>query len=518
MRLWCAKPGYAKILVVEKRGIKLKRLPVIHPFLFAIAPVVFLFAYNIYEVPATDLLLPIVVVIIGTLILFFSLRLVTRSYIKAGIITSYLLVLAFSYVPIRHLVLFNDLVLSLNLGGSINRPLYWGSLWVLLFITGTFLLIKCRSDFRILTKFLNVTAVTLIVISLINISVYEIKTINIGQDETNDERSLVNTENLPDIYYIILDMYARADTLKELYDYDNSEFIDYLTNKGFYMASRSRSNYSQSVLSLPSSVNMKYINYLSDTVDIDSRDQTMLWEMLKNNEVSRFLKSKGYRYIFITSGFFEKGMNKYAQVYRPQQYIFGMKLSNFAVCLIESTALSPFTPKFIGHYNRESILYCFDTLADMPDIKQPKFVFAHIICPHPPYVFDSDGNPVGQDNEGYSKIESYLEQLIFTNKKVITLVDEILSKSDVPPIIILQADHGTGFLGRDERMNIFNAYYLPEKDNSLLYKSITPVNSFRIVFNLYFDTDYDLLEDKSYYTPPQYQYHFIPVPPESNSD
>ena len=35
--------------------------------------------------------------------------------------------------------------------------------------------------------------------------------------------------------------------------------------------------------------------------------------------------------------------------------------------------------------------------------------------------------------------------------------------------------------------------------NKLLYDSISPVNTFRLVFNYYFDTNYELLNDLSYY-------------------
>ena len=95
----------------------------------------------------------------------------------------------------------------------------------------------------------------------------------------------------------------------------------------------------------------------------------------------------------------------------------------------------------------------------------------------------------------------------------------------MPPIIILQSDTGlyVDLPGREltkerymkERMKIFSAYYLPEKDNQLLYETITPVNSFRIVFNLYFDTEYELLEDKSYFGELS---ELTLVPPEDNAD
>jgi hypothetical protein len=49
-------------------------------------------------------------------------------------------------------------------------------------------------------------------------------------------------------------------------------------------------------------------------------------------------------------------------------------------------------------------------------------------------------------------------------------------------------------------MEILNAYYLPGVDPNLLYNTISPVNTFRIIFNQYFGAHYDLLPDTSYYS------------------
>lgn len=49
------------------------------------------------------------------------------------------------------------------------------------------------------------------------------------------------------------------------------------------------------------------------------------------------------------------------------------------------------------------------------------------------------------------------------------------------------------------RMGILNAYHLPGCSDRI-YEGITPVNSFRVVFNCYFDTDLDMLPDKSYFS------------------
>lgn len=482
---------------------KLKKLSVIHPFLLALFFVLFLFAHNIYEVYAADLLLPIVAVIALTLILFFSLRLITKSYVKSGIITSWFLVLFFSYGHIRDLIYSLSRFEPCNPEDQTSINLFLASLFVLLFITGTFLVIKSRSNFQTFTQFLNVTATTLVVISLINIGIYEIKTINLGQGKVNEESGLVSTENLPDVYYIIFDEYARASTLMEIYNYDSSEFTNYLTDKGFYVASRSRSNYPETKNSIASCLNMEYI--------IEGKSIPELIEMCQNNKVSQFLKSKGYRYIFVGHPYFQKGISKYAEIYGTTPTI---RMSNFTSFLIRSTALAPLVAYLITPDEGALTLSSLDTLAGIPNIEKPTFVYAHIMCPHTPFLFDRHGNPVTPPGREYTLEElreGYLEQLIFLNTKIKTLVDEILLKSDAAPIIILQADHGSRW-DEGRQFDILNAYYLPENGNRLLYDSITPVNSFRLVFNLYFDTNYDLLEDKSY------RLDMTLFPPESNSD
>jgi hypothetical protein len=57
-----------------------------------------------------------------------------------------------------------------------------------------------------------------------------------------------------------------------------------------------------------------------------------------------------------------------------------------------------------------------------------------------------------------------------------------------------------------------NAYYFPGVQNDVLYNRLTPVNTFRIVFNLYFGAGYDLLPDKSYaFVDDKHLYNFFDV-------
>jgi len=164
--------------------------------------------------------------------------------------------------------------------------------------------------------------------------------------------------------------------------------------------------------------------------------------------------------------------------------------------------------------------HSFASLTEIPQTPGPKFIFAHILAPHPPFVFDEDGNPVNPPgyfttndaNTFYGSKEDYkngyIGQVKFLNGQMQTVVDAILKQSKTPPIIIIQADHGSGLLTDfssaentciKERFSPFAAYYLPGMKPGAIPSNITPVNLFRFIFNLYFHANLPILENKQYY-------------------
>jgi hypothetical protein len=158
---------------------------------------------------------------------------------------------------------------------------------------------------------------------------------------------------------------------------------------------------------------------------------------------------------------------------------------------------------FESHINRQ--LFILDQLPRLASIPGPKFVFAHILIPHLPFVFKPDGG-IQTDTGFYSKdnfspideehiVNGYIDQIQFVNARMIPILQTIIDQSDLPPIIILMGDHG---LNKDNRLLNLSAYYLPDNGEQALYPTITPVNSFRLIFDNYFNTDYGLLQDISY--------------------
>jgi hypothetical protein len=143
--------------------------------------------------------------------------------------------------------------------------------------------------------------------------------------------------------------------------------------------------------------------------------------------------------------------------------------------------------------------FILDKLPDIPAISGPKFVYVHIMIPHYPHVFGPNGEILtdpgfyGGDggkpvNDDYSK-KGYIYGVQFIDKRIIPILQTIINKSKINPIIVLQGDHGQD--GHNRFTNL-NAYFLPDGSKDL-YPSITPVNSFRLIFDDYFGANYSLL-------------------------
>jgi len=312
--------------------------------------------------------------------------------------------------------------------------------------------------------------------------------------------SVLSLKSRPDVYYLIFDRYASEDTLNDLYNYDNTEFYNYLEEKGFYVARKSKSNYASTMVSLGSSLNFEYHDQEYSKKGYTSK--------VINNKVQHVLKELGYKFIYIGSFTSSMGKNKLADI-----NINRSTMSYFATYLYKYSLLYPFAETFFGigmgkdQYKR--IMYEFGKFIEIAELKEPTLTIAHFCLPHDPYVFHPDGRYKKTIEQMKKEIkENYIDQLIFANKKIKETIEIILSKSETQPIIIIQSDEGPksniGFNSTDVISNlkyhqgILNVYSFPDQNYTSLYPSISPVNSFRVVFNEYFGANLDLLDDNYY--------------------
>ena len=506
------------------------------PFLLSIQPILHLFSINAAEVHFSEILRSLFAsFLLGVAILEVA-YLVLRDWRRASLIASLFLFLFF---------IFGDLAtwVSKNLGlGPARTDLVILIFVVILMLAWVWLVRNRIKDIAAVNLYFNLLAVIFFLNSGVRMGNKLLENgVPLFQRQSAQAPVVESTETQPDIYYIILDGYGRQDILQAFYEFDNSSFLNDLSAKGFYVASESSSNYIQTMLSLSSSLNMDYLQTLkTDGVGIETRGD--LIELVANNNVRTLLAQHGYQLISFHNEY--KATIPSAEIYYDDSQA-GLA---YPVTAFESILIDHSIARVLSHIpvfnkalidmpydtHRRHILSTFETLQEVPALDGNYFVYAHIIAPHPPFVFDEVGNLVAQDTpftlndanyymrEHSQKkyIAGYRRQLQYVNTLVLDTIDAILTQSTTPPIIIIQGDHGPGAhlhwgsLEQTipaERFGILNAYYFPDQDYALLYPSISPVNSFRVVFDQFFDVDYAPLPDRHYYSPWSFPFDFVEV-------
>lgn len=517
----------------------IKKFP-IHPILFAIYPILFLYTNNISMLEMKHIYMPILWSVAGTLILWALLNLFIKNKFKSAVIISIVVVLFFSYGHVYEIIQgFTEKTLNLS------SDIYLSINYLLILVISSILILRSHKKFESTSFYFSVTSFILII--------FPIYTLISFSSVSNNNQSLVSStdlydseldflnppENKPDIYYIILDGYARGDVLNSLYEFDNYEFYQELEKREFLILDSSLSNYCQTSLSLASSLNMNYIDSLIQGINPLSEDRSPIHNLIADNKVAKLLQANGYKYITFSSGLF--GL-EFTEIKKPDLHISSKKNINEIENLLDKTTLLKFINKLLLKrsplsIHRDNLLFTLSEIANVDIEYSPKFIIAHILAPHPPFVLglnDDDENlnarlDFGDGSMYHGMIEElqvdykkkYLQQLKALNVNIIEMTDKILTKNQTREIlIVLQADHGPRSLlnwenstkqSSDETFPIFNAIYLPERIKVKPDEDITPVNTFRFLFNQLFNTNFKILPNKSYFSKWSRPYDFIEV-------
>ncbi len=504
-----------------------------YALIFAAYPVAYLAGWNLGIIDISEPLRPLLMALAfsGVLQLIFGLTL--KDWHRAALLTTLIVALFFSFGHVANL-----------LPNARLDVLAW--IWLGIFLALAFPITRFRQA-RLLTTPINLLALALLAFALGSIAQGLIWQSRKGGNEPDTrallaslrgeaqaERAAQPPNPAPDVYFIILDSYERADALQRYYNFDNSAFMQELRKRGFYVAEQSRSNYLTTTYSLSATLNMVYLNDLPHAVFAE------MVSGLRTNYAMDFLHEQGYQTVYFPSGFGVTDIIEpdvwAAPGGRPvEQTTVRPAISQFELLLLQTTlgrllfapssdtdlAGAGISAAFNKNFDtrRDRLEYAFTHLADYVVDGQSSFVFAHMVLPHNPYLYDADGNPLQYDGRTYllgdktepeRNIKYYTDQLQYTNQRVLEVIDRIQRQATTPPVIIIQGDHGHDTFfefeaptpeGVDLRSAILNAVYFPGGDYSALYPSITPVNTFRVVFNQFFGTDYPLLPDRSYQHP-----------------
>lgn len=457
----------------------MKKPSILHPVLFAVFPFLFFYAHNIQDIHALTLAQVLVLagLVLGiTFTAWLLFRLLFGEYRKSALATSVLVLIVFTYGHFYTLLEGWDVF--------VTGHVYLFALLLLGFGSLVYLLRKTSRDFGNATKFLNVAASVLVAINLFTIINYEVPMRSAQVPETDLEAMLPDDiEDVPDIYLIILDEYGHNDTLKEYFNYNNEKFITRLEERGFFVAHESTMHNEKSVRAIASILNMEHIS--------ESEPERISHQRIEDNKVVEYLRTVGYEYIYFGHwyeiGRYQVDADRYFNYYESDHGLFSEELIR---ALVDTTILKPFYKQSDGDegacYHQDGLTGTFNHLSEIPSAQSPKFVYAHLMTPHAPFVFGSDGDCV--DPEDHYNVEYYTGQLKWTNKQVESVIDSILENSETEPVIILQSDHGPRWTS--EWHKILNAYYLPGDNEELVHDSISPVDTFRVILNHYLGADF----------------------------
>jgi hypothetical protein len=520
---------------------------ILHPFLFALYAVMLLLANNIAFVQFSAIRTGLFS-LVGAIVLMGVLWLILKDALRAGLITSGFIMLSFSYGHIQNL-LNNVFIGNFSLGQDILLT----PLWIALFIIWAYLILRRwrKQDARLeaLSWYLNWVSLILNIFPIIMVlnAAGQSERINLwyepymtqawqenGVDNVPLDLSSLqaNQGQMPDIYYFVFDAYTRDDILAELYDYDNSAFIQGLQQRGFYVARQSQSNYSATELTISSALNMMHINtmpeYFHDHAGVDGywvlRNAT--GRLIQSNRAAAIFRQAGYQFVNFDSGY---GLT---QIKSADQYVSLPSIQEdsssdlvIAMMLLDTSLgrlythlsgydFAPLQAMFAAH--RQRILFAMEEAPQYAQKPGNYFIFAHIVAPHTPYVFGPNGEEL-RNVDPYTlmdvhpgrveNISLYSGQVNYMNQLILKMIDEILAKSDTPPIIIMHGDHSSRvYKTLNQPMDlklklmfpIFNAYYFPGDGAKDLYSTISPVNSLRVVLNHYFGAKLALQPDISY--------------------
>jgi hypothetical protein len=507
--------------------MKMRKI-ILHPFLIAVYPVMALYAFNMGQSRLADALRAFFFLPLLAGMVLVILKSVLKDWGRAGFVTSLGFLLFFSY---GHLI---NRLSTTRFGPFLERfPWFMAVVYGVTFVVGVFwIACKMRSS-EDLTQLINGMSIVLLIIPIYSILSFSYT--NRAPSQTSFlaagselVQTIVPGVALPDIYYIIPDGYARQDVLEEIYGLDNNEFIEYLESKGFYVASGSHSNYDQTALSVASSLNYDYLDSYGALLGKDSQNREPLYTAIDHSRLRQSLEQAGYVFVDVNSG------NPITQIKDATYYLTpsrSMVVNYFEREILAGSVIGKVVENDITEQYRTRLLNEFELGANLSWIPSPKFVFIHIVAPHPPFVFDAEGDPVTppelvlRDGSRYpgsreNYLSGYKDQLLFINGRLEYMIDAILSHSTTIPVIILQGDHGPGaFLDWSssdnscivERTAILNALLLPGIEPDSFYPGMTPVNTFRLVLNTYLGTEYPLLDDRTYMPSWDKPYDFIDV-------
>ena len=454
-----------------------------HTFLFTLFIVLFLCANNPGQVKAYMTYRTLLAGTAFILLLYGLFYFFFKSRLKAGVTATFILFSLFQYGVIY------EFLESLYYSGhwplkNIHR--YLISFYLLICIALIWKTKRTGHDFIKINYFLNALIILLILFNGVRICFPHTSAARPQDVEATGINDNINFDPRlprPDIFYIILDGYANNSVLARDFQFSNAGFTNSLQRLGLRFCDSAYSNYYYTYPSLAATLNF---NYLDST-----RHEG---EQIRNNRLFGVLKHNGYDIWHMKSGYAVTGYftqaDKTIAISGPNE--FEKNLFKYTILRLDD---------LIGLFAHQRLVSQFKNMETMALAgATPRFCFLHIVAPHPPYIFDRNGNMRTRHRfaeHSWEPKEFYVDQLIYVNKQIEQFITH-LRRVNPTAVILLQSDHGPWIKAAakeqvfEARAQILYASYLPGLH---LPSRTSSVNTFRYVLNTLFHCGLDTLPD-----------------------
>ena len=468
----------------------------------------------------------ITIKILGELILYFLIFSLLQLAITRSLNKSLQLTTLFGFIYLFYGAIKDFFKLTMH-SSFLSKYSVLLPLLIIVAIIFTRIIVK-KKDFRKTNLFQNSLLLIFILIDGIMLIAFDnsyflrqnllIKNSRLTLDNLHD------APQKPDVYFLVFDSYPGTKFLKDYMQFDNSSFDDSLKRKGFRVLQDPKSNYNRSAFSISSNLNFEYLKNIKNFQRIAAKEYTDATFTVEHSLVPKFFKH--YNYQFYNLSIFdidstpslhpedfltlpERNVLLYNTLSErlKRDLMWNLLVGKHALPFVQGIAKRDHdisTKEQIQKRDFNNIV--IDSLMKIPLQKStsPKFVYAHVYLPHPPFFYNENGseNDLNTilDQRSQKNKSLFLSYLKYTNAVAIKIIDQVMRASGDHALIILQSDHGfRDFEGGPSHPQLFfknySAFYFPDKDYSHLYDTMSNINTFPVVFNKYFGTNIPLQKD-----------------------
>ena len=454
-------------------------------------------------IPLSQLLVLTIELFIAGILLFWISTKFLKDKKKSGILTSFILLI------ILFFGVFQDFFADIRILSVLSylRLLVIICLFLIVFVY--IRLKKAKSDFKKPVIYINSLFLIYLVIDVFSIFYQTLFPATVDKSFAKFKPAGCDSCTAPSVYLIIMDEYLGSEGLKEYFNYDNTNFENFLRGRGFKVIKNTTSNYQNTLFSMASMLNMNYVSKLDEEELSNHYVYKKILSLFKNNEVCDIFQQNGYRVINLSP--FEiknaPGLNSPSEMPQKIQLITSQtmvyRIAKYLPVWLSEMKISKYLKKqqiALADVDNETIK---KTLGESrSNNKLPAFVYVHLRMPHVPYVYDSVGNlKVSFKHKPLLREDAdseYLEYLVYTNRKVSQFIAELQTSTKNNAVILLMSDHGyrdASYKDIKFAYQTFSAVFLPNRAHNTWYDGISNVNQFRILFNSLYGQRFPILKD-----------------------